>query len=258
MLRRAIVGALLEHGSYTPAAADNAARALAGFALGLVGFSVYLFVLRAFYAHQDTRTPFVINVVQNVLNIALAIALVGRYDILGLAAALAISYVVCSLWALQVLTYKVPGFPLRAVFASLWRILVAAAVAGEVTWLVASRVGGSAGTGAWLRMIVGAVVGVGAYVGVLAVLKAPELNALRARLPGTPFGDRGRKLHHHVQAGQEVVEVPHGEAHGLVQRARRSEGAARAGASPRPRASTAGSRSRPPTSSPTRSRASCG
>ena len=109
---------------------------------------MYLFVLRAFYAHQDTRTPFVINVVQNVLNIALAVALVGRYDILGLAAALAISYVVCSLWALQVLSYKVPGFPLRTVLASLWRTLVAAAVAGEVTWLVASQVGGSAGTGA--------------------------------------------------------------------------------------------------------------
>ena len=85
----------------------------AGFALGLVGFSVYLFVLRGFYAHQDTRTPFVINVVQNVLNIALAVALVGRYDILGLAAALAVSYVLCALWALQVLSYKVPGFPLR-------------------------------------------------------------------------------------------------------------------------------------------------
>jgi len=145
---------------------------------------VYLFVLRAFYAHQDTRTPFVINVVQNVLNIAVAVALVGRYDILGLAAALAISYVVCSLWALQVLTYKVPGFPLRTVLASLSRTLVAAAVAAEVTFLVASQVGGSAGTGAWLRMIVGAVVGIGVYVGVLAVLKAPELTALRARLPG--------------------------------------------------------------------------
>ena len=96
VLRRAIVGALLQHGEYTAANADNAARALGGFALGLVGFSLYLFVLRGFYAHQDTRTPFVINVVQNVLNIVLAVALVGRYDILGLGAALAISYVVCA------------------------------------------------------------------------------------------------------------------------------------------------------------------
>ena len=147
VLRRAIVGALLQHGEYSAANADNAARALGGFALGLVGFSLYLFVLRGFYAHQDTRTPFVINVVQNVLNIALAVALVGRYGILGLGAALAISYVVCSLWALQVMTYKVPGFPLRPILGSLWRMLVAGAVAGEAAWLVASRVGGDAGLG---------------------------------------------------------------------------------------------------------------
>ena len=147
VLRRAIVGALLQHGEYTAANADNAARALGGFALGLVGFSLYLFVLRGFYAHQDTRTPFVINVVQNVLNIVLAVALVGRYDVGGLGAALAISYVVCAAWALQVLTYKVPGFPLGDVFASLWRMALAGVIAAEVTWLVARQVGGEAGHG---------------------------------------------------------------------------------------------------------------
>ena len=184
VLRRPIIGALLEHGSYTAANADNAARALGGFALGLVGFSLYLFVLRGFYAHQDTRTPFVINVVQNVLNIALAFALVGAYGILGLAAALAVSYVVCSLWALQVLSYKVPGFPLRSVMGSLWRMLVAGVIAGEVTWIVADRVGGVSGVAAVVRVVVGGVVGVAVYTGVLVVLRAPELAALRARLPG--------------------------------------------------------------------------
>jgi putative peptidoglycan lipid II flippase len=145
---------------------------------------VYLFVLRAFYSHQDTRTPFVINVVQNVLNIVLAVLLVGRYDILGLAAALAISYVVCALWALQVLSYKVPGFPLRTVMVSLSRIVVAAAVAGEISWIVAGRIGADAGAGAWARVVVGGLVGIGAYAGLLAVLRAPELAALRSRLPG--------------------------------------------------------------------------
>lgn len=184
VLRRPIIGALLQHGEFTAANADTASRALAGFALGLVGFSMYLFVLRAFYSHQDTRTPFVINVVQNVLNIVLAVLLVGRYDILGLAAALAISYVVCALWALQVLSYKVPGFPLRTVLTSLSRIVVAAAIAGELTWIVADRIGDTSGAGAWVRMIVGGLVGIGAYVGLLAVLRAPELTALRSRLPG--------------------------------------------------------------------------
>jgi putative peptidoglycan lipid II flippase len=183
VLRRAIVGALLQHGEYTAANADNAARALGGFTLGLVGFSVYLFVLRGFYAHQDTRTPFVINVVQNVLNILLAIVLVGRLDILGLGVALAVSYVVCALWALQVMSYKVPGFPLRPILASVWRMVLAAVIAGEVTFLVASRVGGDAGWPAVLRVVVGAVVGTIVYLGALTALRAPELTALRQRLP---------------------------------------------------------------------------
>jgi putative peptidoglycan lipid II flippase len=184
VLRRAIIGAFLQHGSYTAEAADNAARALAGFSLGLVGFSVYLFVLRAFYAHQDTRTPFVINVVQNALNIGLAIAFVGRWGILGLAAALAVSYLVCALWTLQVLSYKVPGFPLREVLTSIGRMIVAAAIAAEVTWLVARTVGANAGTGAIVRVVAGGIVGIAVYVGMLAVQRAPELGALRARLPG--------------------------------------------------------------------------
>jgi putative peptidoglycan lipid II flippase len=182
VLRRAIVGGLLQHGEYTPEMAANSSRALGGFALGLVGFSVYLFVLRGFFAHQDTRTPFVVNLVQNALNIALAFALVGRYDILGLGAALAISYLLCALWALQVLSYKVPGFPLRDVLTSIGRMIIATAIAGEVTWLVASQVGDDDGTGAFVRLLVGGVVGLVAYAAVLVALRAPELAALRDRI----------------------------------------------------------------------------
>ena len=58
---RPTIGALLQHGNFTAGAALNTSRALMGFSIGLVGFSVYLFVLRGFYAHNDTRTPFVIN-----------------------------------------------------------------------------------------------------------------------------------------------------------------------------------------------------
>ena len=66
-------------------------RALAGFALGTGRLLVYLFALRGFYAHQDTRTPFVINVGENVLNIVFALLLVGRWGVLGLGLAYALS-----------------------------------------------------------------------------------------------------------------------------------------------------------------------
>ena len=82
------------------------------------------------------------------------------------------------------MSYKVPGFPLGEIVASLWRMVVAVAIAGEVTWLVTSHVGATAGAGAWWRMIVGAIVGLVVYAVVLAVLKAPELTAARRRLAG--------------------------------------------------------------------------
>lgn len=182
VLRRSIVGAFLEHGAYTTAAADNASRALGGFALGLVGFSVYLFVLRGFYAHHDTRTPFVINVVENVLNIALALALVGRYGILGLALAFAIAYLLSAGWALKVLSYKVPGFPVGTVLTSVARMALAGVLMAEAMWLATNGLGGDGTAGDVARMAVGAAVGAAVYVAVLFALGATELTAARNRV----------------------------------------------------------------------------
>jgi putative peptidoglycan lipid II flippase len=184
VLRRAIIGAALQHGEFDADAALTTSRALGGLALGLVGFSVYLFALRGFYAHQDTRTPFVINVVENLINIVVAILLADRFGVLGLGAAFAIAYLVCATWALQVLSYKVPGFPLGGVLVSIGRMALAGVLMAEAMWLVARAVGGNAGMDAVVRLVVAGVVGAVVYVGVLVALDAPELRAVRDRLPG--------------------------------------------------------------------------
>lgn len=184
VLRRPVIGLALEYKNFTEQDALEASRALAGLALGLGAFSIYLFVLRAFYAHQDTKTAFKVNVVENALNIALAFALVGTYGVLGLGAAFALAYVISAMWVLQILSYKVPGFELRPVFASIARMLVAAALMGEAVWLIARLLGANNGGGALLRVGAGAIVGVLVYGGVLTLLGAPELDALRRRLPG--------------------------------------------------------------------------
>lgn len=184
VLRRPIIGAILEHGNFTGADALETSRVLGGFALGLVGFSVYLFVLRGFYAHQDARTPFIINIFENLLNIVLAWVLVSRYGVLGLGLSFGIAYLVSAAWALLVLGYKVPGFSLRAIYTSLWRMLLAAVVMAEVVWIVAHNIGSNSGAGAVVRVIAGTIVGTAAYIGVLLALHAPELELLRSKLPG--------------------------------------------------------------------------
>ena len=184
VLRRPIVGALLESRNFDAIAAANTADALAGFALGLVGFSVYMFVLRGFYAHHDTRTPFIVNVGENALNIVLAFVLVGRYGVLGLGLAFTIAYLVSAVWALRVLSYKVRGFSLRPIVASFARMLLAAVLMAEAVWLVTNNVTPDSGWRALAQLIVGGVVGVVVYGCALLALRAPELAAVRRRLPG--------------------------------------------------------------------------
>jgi putative peptidoglycan lipid II flippase len=181
VLRRPIIGAAFQHGKVTSADALATSRALAGFALGLAGFSIYLFVSRVFYAHHDARTPFVINCFENLINIVLAFALVGRYGLLGLGLSFAIAYIVTAAWSLQIVSYKVPGFEVRALTGGLYRMTLASVVMAEVVWALAQKVGANAGAGAVVRVGVGTVVGTLVYVGMLWVLDVQELRQVRAR-----------------------------------------------------------------------------
>ena len=101
-----IVALLLQYGNFDASATTNTARALMGLGFGLSGFSIYLFVLRGFYSHGDTRTPFFINLFENALNIIFAILLVDKYDVLGLGLAFSFAYLISSVVAIYVLRRK--------------------------------------------------------------------------------------------------------------------------------------------------------
>jgi putative peptidoglycan lipid II flippase len=193
VLRRPLVGLAIENGRCDAACGQSASRALGGFALGLGAFSIYFFVLRGFYAHKDTKTAFKVNVVENSINIVLALLLVGSYGVLGLGASYAMAYVFSAFWVLQIMSYKVPGFEVRPILQSLWTMLVAGALMGEAVWFVTRNVGGNVGVDALLRLVVGTVVGVIVYFGLLAVMGAPELDALQRRLLPQNRPDNGRE-----------------------------------------------------------------
>ncbi|MFM8002739.1 MAG: lipid II flippase MurJ, partial [Actinomycetota bacterium] len=53
------------------------------------------------------RTPFFINLFENALNIALAVVLVERFDVLGLGLAFSFAYLISSVVALFALRRKV-------------------------------------------------------------------------------------------------------------------------------------------------------
>jgi putative peptidoglycan lipid II flippase len=178
VLRDPIIGLAFQRGAFSPQDAANTATALAGFSVGLVGFSVYMFVLRAFYAHRDTRTPFLVNVGENALNIVLAVILVGRFGVLGLSLAFGLAYLISAVGILRILGNKVTGFPVRAVLLSIFRMALAGLVMAELIWLATRGFSSTTGLSAVGQILWGSLLGLIVYVVALSLMRAPEVQPL--------------------------------------------------------------------------------
>lgn len=150
------------------ASLQDAEPVLRAFAVGLVGFSSYLYLLRGFYARKDTRRPFYLNVAQNGLNVVLALALFAPFGVTGLAWAYSIAYLVLAVITWIVLNGQIPG-GLRGemLVPVLGRALVAAAAMGFAMWLARDMAGSDDGLGAIVRLAVASIIGLGVYGAVL-------------------------------------------------------------------------------------------
>ncbi|MEU9340571.1 murein biosynthesis integral membrane protein MurJ [Streptomyces sp. NPDC048278] len=78
--------------------ATNMGFMLMAFALGLIPYSVQYVVLRAFYAYEDTRTPFYNTVIVAVVNAGASVAcyllLPARWAVAGMAASYGVAYAI--------------------------------------------------------------------------------------------------------------------------------------------------------------------
>lgn len=181
VLARPAVSVLLQRGEFDAGSSALTAGTLGAFAVGLVGFSVYLLAMRGFYAFKDTRTPFLVNLGENGLNIALALVLVGRYGVRGLALAFALAYLVFAVVGLVVLGRRVGGVADRRQLALLARVGLAGLVLGAVSLGLRGVLGADSGTQALVRLAVAGGGGLAAYVAVLAATGAlPSRTALRS------------------------------------------------------------------------------
>ena len=186
LLARPLVASLLQRGAFSPGSAALTGDVLAAFALGLFGFSIYLYALRGFYALRDTKTPFVLNVVENGLNIVFAIALVGPLGVQGLALGYSAAYTVTAVLALVVLHRRMGAVDVRGVLRSAARIVVAVAALVVVVAVVRELVGTDTGGGAITRTAAGVLSGAVVYAVALVALRAGEVEALRTRLLRRP------------------------------------------------------------------------
>jgi putative peptidoglycan lipid II flippase len=167
------------------------ADTLQAFALSLAPFSVYLYAMRAFYALQHTRTPFVLNAFENGVNVVLAIVLFPHLGVQGLALAWSGAYLVAAIGALVVLRRRIGGVPDVTAVRSSARAGLAVLALAAVAAPVAGAIGRSSPAAALLATAAAATAGTCVYVVGLAVLRSEELAALVGlvrRRGGAPSG----------------------------------------------------------------------
>jgi putative peptidoglycan lipid II flippase len=181
-LARPIVVALLQRGAFSAADAAVVADTLVGFAIGLPFFSTYLFALRAFYSLEDTKTPFLLNLVENAINIALALALFSWLGIPGLGLAFSGAYAVAAVATLIVLSHRIGGLSGRGIETSAAKVLVVSGAAGGVAWLIAHVIGWETTQAAILTVVLGLGAAAVVTVGGLRLLKVEEYTELAAIL----------------------------------------------------------------------------
>ncbi|HKY16558.1 MAG TPA: murein biosynthesis integral membrane protein MurJ [Microthrixaceae bacterium] len=126
---------VLDHGAFGDDAAGDVGATVRLMALGLPAFSLFLYCCRGFYALEDTKTPFQVNAIECVANIAFAFVLV-QWDAPGLGAAYGAAYIVGAVVAVLALHRRVTFTTeeLRPTVLGLARSLGLAVVVGLVGW----------------------------------------------------------------------------------------------------------------------------
>lgn len=171
---------------------------LIAFLLGLIPFSILSVLQRTFYALEDTRTPFFIQLVQAGLFVAgaLVVATLPQESIaVGLAIAISAAGTMQTLITAAVLRRRLGGIDGRRIIRQLTVFLLAclpAAAAGTgLVSVLGAYTGGYAVSGilpAVLTMLVAGSLMLVIYLGVLALLRNGELRAvagpITARLRG--------------------------------------------------------------------------
>jgi putative peptidoglycan lipid II flippase len=171
------------------------ALVLVGFLVGLVPFSTLYVVQRAFYALGDTRTPFVLQIVQAVLFIGGALALLAAPSALiaaGIGVVTSLSVIVQAIAGAVILRRRVGGggrhIARRFGVFALATIPAAAAGVGVLALFGGFAPDGFATAGRFEGIVTTAVigaVGILVFFAVLAATRAPELRGALAALRRT-------------------------------------------------------------------------
>jgi putative peptidoglycan lipid II flippase len=182
-LSQPIVGLLYERGNFGPHDTEVVSGLLVVYAAGLLGYSVYFFLVRAFYSRQNTKTPALLNVAIFLLYAALAYGLSRVWGVTGVVLALSIAYAVLAVLSLAAMRRQIGRIDGGRLLRSLLKILVAGTVMYAVARIgtVLLGVGSDFAERLFILVTVGGA-SLAIYLGVAFLLRTEELKSVVALL----------------------------------------------------------------------------
>ncbi|KOG33609.1 murein biosynthesis integral membrane protein MurJ [Streptomyces resistomycificus] len=179
-------------GSSGTSAATNMGYMLMAFGLGLIPYSVQYVVLRAFYAYEDTRTPFYNTVIVAAVNAAASaacyIVLPARWAVVGMAAAYGLAYSIGVGVAWRRLRKRLGGdLDGGRVLRTYARLCIASIPAALLSGAACYGIGHSLGQGAlgsFAALIAGGAVLFGIFFLAARKMRIEELNSLVGMVRG--------------------------------------------------------------------------
>ncbi|MFG2778036.1 murein biosynthesis integral membrane protein MurJ [Streptomyces prunicolor] len=179
-------------GSSGIGSATNMGFMLMAFALGLIPYSVQYVVLRAFYAYEDTRTPFYNTVIVAAVNAGASVAcyfvLPARWAVVGMAASYGLAYAIGVGVAWNRLRKRLNGdLDGARVMRTYARLCIASVPAALLSGAACYGIGHTLGqgvVGSFAALLVGGAVLLGIFYVAARRMRIEELNSLVGMVRG--------------------------------------------------------------------------
>ncbi len=190
VLRAQLVRVVLGSGQFNWEDTILTYQCLGIFTISLFAQSTIPLLARSFYALQDTKTPFYIALITEVINIVAVLFFIGKMQITGLALAFSIASIVQMFLLLFVLRARFEHLDDRTILKSVFKIALASFIAGltiqATKYAVASMVSLSSFLGVFTQLTVSFAIGISVFIIVSQLLALEEFvnfkNSLTRRL----------------------------------------------------------------------------
>lgn len=211
VLRAQIVRVVLGSGKFDWSDTIPTFECLGIFALSLFAQSTIPLLARSFYALHNTKTPFYIAVISEIINILLVILLIGRLSIFGLVIAFSISSIIQMFLLLFFLHFKFGNLDDKKIFSFIIKISIASIAAGSIIqlfknylvndldisvlgvrlfYIVSPKIQLETFLGVFTQLTLSALAGILVFIGFCWILKLEEFFAFKESIQRKLFKEK--------------------------------------------------------------------